>query len=179
MKIINMLIAVDGAALTQQVADGSLSPGSPDAPTRLGDYSDSGVYIIMMASSGPIIDNTRKQPELRLGISGTDTTRWAINTLDNNHDQTAYLYRGPFDIDVFSTLLYSCKKKKTYLATGNPPVSKPTKFSNQVSTVTGFMELPTEVMDNIVYFTLVNNKNGQTIGYFMWEPLISLDVIKN
>ena len=40
MATINVLIAVDGAALAAKIADKSLSPGSIGSPTSLGSYAN-------------------------------------------------------------------------------------------------------------------------------------------
>ena len=51
MATIDILIAVDGAKLAQQVSDGSISPGSQGSPTNLGSYSSSDVYIAMITQN--------------------------------------------------------------------------------------------------------------------------------
>ncbi len=178
MATIDILIVVDGSQLAAQATDGALLAGSADSPTPLGIYSTTGVYIMMITPFGTIIDNSGDRPELRVNAERGGTIRWAITTIDNNHNQTAYLYNGTAEASATGISFYSCKTVKTYLATGNPPVKKPTKFLNHVSTVLRYTELPTAALEDGIFFTLVDNKNGQTIGYFKWSPIIYLDYLQ-
>ncbi|WP_259069173.1 inclusion body family protein [Mucilaginibacter sp. X4EP1] len=178
MATIDILIVVDGSQLAAQVTDDALLAGSADSPTPIGIYSATGIYILMITPFGTIIDNSGDQPELHVNAERGGTIRWAITTIDNNRSQTAFLYNGFANKSVIDISYYSCKAVKTYLATGNPPVKKPTKFVNQVSTVLRYTELPTTALEDGIFFTLVDNKNGQTIGYFTWSPIIYLDYLQ-
>ncbi|WP_259069174.1 inclusion body family protein [Mucilaginibacter sp. X4EP1] len=174
MATINVLIAVDGATLAQQVKDGSLSPGSAGSPTNLGSYSSSNVYIAMIAPNSSISNGTQGQSELQISANGGDTVEWAITTFDNNFDQTAYLYGSSFNpgTAINTPLSYASGQAYAYLATGNPPASTPTKFINQVSTVSGTILQIGLTIQYTLSFTLVNNSNGSIIGYFLWDPFI-------
>lgn len=177
MATINILIAVDGASLASQVADGSLSPGSQQSPTNLGSYSSSNVYIAMIAPNSSISNGTQGQSELQISANGGDTVEWAITTFDNNFDQTAYLYSGNFNPagSINTPLSYASGQSYAYLATGNPPANTPTKFINQVSTVSGTILKIGLQIQYTLSFTLVNNSNGAIIGYFMWDPFINVN----
>jgi hypothetical protein len=110
MATINVLIAVDGAAIASQVADGSLSAGSQASPTYLGAYGSSNVYISMIAPNTYVSNGTpgqgQGQSELQVSANGGDTVEWAITTFDNNFDQTPFLYNGTLTHQVLSTLHY-------------------------------------------------------------------------
>ncbi|MEM0575389.1 AidA/PixA family protein [Flavobacterium polysaccharolyticum] len=177
MATINVLIAVDGASLASKVADGSLSPGSLQSPTNLGSYSSSNVYIAMIAPNSSVSNGTQGQSELQISANGGDTVEWAITTFDNNFDQTAYLYSGSFNPagSINTPLSYASGEAYAYLATGNPPASTPTKFVNQVSTVSGTILKIGLQIQYTLSFTLVNNSNGAIIGYFMWDPFINVN----
>ncbi len=174
MATINVLIAVDGANLASQVANGTISAGSLGAPTYLGAYAQSDVFISMIAPNSYVDNNTQGQSELQISADGGDTIEWAITTFDNNFDQTVYLYSGAFSpANAINTpLSYASGQAYAYLATGNPPAATPTKFINQVNTVSGtILQIGTRIQYTLS-FTLVNNSNGSIIGYFYWDPFI-------
>jgi nematocidal protein AidA len=177
MTAIDILIVVDGLQLAAQVADGRLLAGSADSPTSLGTYSSTGIYMTMITSFGTILDNSGDQPELRVNAYRGGAIGWTINTIDNNRAQTAYLYNGNADTAIIDISLYSCRTVKNYLATGNPPAEKPSKFLNQISKVLSYTELPLVTLNDGIFFTLVNNSAGQIIGYFTWNPIIYLDYL--
>lgn len=177
MATINILIAVDGASLASQVADGKLSPGTLQSPTNLGSYSSSNVYISMIAPNSSVSNGTQGQSELQISANGGDTVEWAITTFDNNFDQTPYLYSGNFNpaASINTPLSYASGQAYAFLATGNPPATTPTKFVNQVSTVSGTILKIGLQIQYTLSFTLVNNSNGAIIGYFMWDPFINVN----
>ena len=174
MATINVLIAVDAAQLAQQVKDGKIKAGSQNSPTSLGSYSSSDVYIAMIAPNSVVVNGTQGQSELQISANSGDTVEWAITSFDNNFDQTPYLYNGTFSPSgsINIPLSYSCGQAYAYLATGNPPASKPTKFINQVSTVSGQIQMVATKITYHLSFTLVDNATGNIIGYFQWDPFI-------
>ena len=177
MATINVLVAVDGAKLAQQVADGSLSAGTESSPTALGSYSSSDVYISMIAPNSFADNGTNGQSELQISADGGDTVEWAITTFDNNFDQTAYIYSGNFNPSgsINVPLSYASGEAYAYLATGNPPASTPTKFVNQVSTVSGTILKIGLQIQYTLSFALVDNSSGNIIGYFTWDPFINVN----
>ncbi|MBP6385352.1 MAG: hypothetical protein KA313_09820 [Pseudarcicella sp.] len=177
MATINVLIAVDGAALATQVALGKLSAGSLNAPTNLGSYDSSNVFISMIAPNSSVSNNTQGQSELQISANGGDTVEWAITTFDNNFDQTPYLYSGNFNPagSINVPLSYACGQAYAYLALGNPTATTPTKFVNQVSTVSGTILKIGVQIQYTLSFTLVNNATGNIIGYFTWDPFINVN----
>ncbi|MBW4891883.1 inclusion body family protein [Mucilaginibacter sp. HMF5004] len=175
MSTINVLIAVDGASLASQVSDGSISEGSANSPTNLGSYGSSNVFISMIAPNSFVCNSTQGQSELQISANGGDTIEWAITTFDNNFDQTAYLYAGAFNpaTAINTPLSFACGQAYAYLALGNPPSSSnPTKFINQVSTVSGTILQIGVTIQYTLSFVLVDNSNGNIIGHFMWDPFI-------
>ena len=181
MATINVLIAVDGAAIASQVADGSLSAGSQASPTYLGAYGSSNVYISMIAPNTYVSNGTpgqgQGQSELQVSANGGDTVEWAITTFDNNFDQTPFLYNGNFNPSgsINTPLSYACGQAYAYLAPGNPPASTPTKYVNQVSTVSGTIQQIGVTIQYTLSFALVNNSNGKIIGWFYWDPFIQVN----
>ncbi|AYL96194.1 AidA/PixA family protein [Mucilaginibacter celer] len=173
MATINVLIAVDGAAL----ATAGFPVGSADSPNNLGSYGTSNVYIAMVAPNSYVSNGTQGQSELQISADGGDTIEWAITTFDNNFDQTAYLYNGSFNPStaINTPLSYACGEAYAYLATGNPPAASPSKFINQVSTVSGTILQLGLTIQYTLSFVLVNNSNGQIIGYFSWDPFINVN----
>jgi hypothetical protein len=177
MATINVLIAVDGASLAAQVADGSLSPGSAGSPTNLGSYGSSDVYISMIAPNSYVTNGSQGDSELQISANSGDSVEWAITTFDNNFDQTPYLYGSSFNPStaINTPLSYASSQAYAYLAIGNPPASTPTKFINQVNTVSGTIQQIGLTIQYTLSFTLVNNSNGQIIGYFLWDPFINVN----
>ncbi|WP_413668684.1 AidA/PixA family protein [Mucilaginibacter sp. Mucisp86] len=177
MATINVLIAVDAAKLASQVADGSLSAGTAGSPTNLGSYGTSDVYVAMIAPNSYVSNSTQGDSELQISANSGDTVEWAITSFDNNFDQTPYLYGGSFNPStaINLPLSYACGQAYSYLALGNPPVNTPTQFINQVSTVSGtIIQLKVKIQYTLS-FVLVNNSNGQIIGYFSWDPFINVN----
>ena len=174
MATVNILVAVDGAALASQVADGKLPAGTSGAPTNLGSYGSSNVYISMIAPNSFVTNSTQGDSELQVSANGGDTVEWAITTFDNNFDQTPYLYSGSFNppASMNTPMSFASGEAYAYLATGNPPASTPTKFVNQVSTVSATILQIGVTIQYTLSFVLVNNSNGQIIGYFSWDPFI-------
>ncbi len=177
MSTINVLIAVDGAKLAQQVADKSIKPGTADAPTNLGAYGSSDVYISMIAPNSSVSNGTQGESELQISANGGDSIEWAITTFDNNFDQTPFLYTGTFSPAhaINTPLSFSCGEAYAYLGSGNPASTSPTKFINQVSTVTGTIEKVGLKIQYTLSFVLVDNSTGNTIGYFTWDPFINVN----
>jgi len=176
MAIINILIAVDGAALASQVADGALSPGSAAAPTSLGAYSISDVYISMIAPNSYASNGSQGQSELQISANPGDTVQWAITTFGNNHNQTPYLYGSSFNptLAISTHLTHSCFQAYTYLGPNDPPESNLKKFVNQISIVSGTIFRTGVTIQYSLSFVLVDNLDGRIIGYFQWDPFINI-----
>ena len=176
MSTINVLIAVDGAKLAQQVADGSMKAGSSASPTNLGSYGSSDVYISMIAPNSMVSNSTQGDSELQISANGGDSVEWAITTFDNNFDQTPFLYAASFNpANAINTpLSFASGEAYAYLGTGNPASTTPTKFVNQVSTVTGTVLKIGLTIQYTLSFVLIDNSTGNTIGYFMWDPFINV-----
>jgi len=176
MATINVLVAVDGAKLAQQVADGSISAGSSGSPTPLGSYSSSDVYISMIAPNSSIDNGTNGQSELQISANGGDTVEWAMTTFDNNFNQTAFIYSGNFNPSgsINVPLSYASGQAYAYLGTGNPASTTPTKFVNQVSTVSGTILKIGIQIQYTLSFVLADNSTGNVIGYFTWDPFINV-----
>lgn len=179
MSTINILIAVDGASIAQQVNDQKLSPGTQASPTGLGAWGSSNVYIAMVAPNSTVSNGSQGQSELYVNALSGDTVEWAITTFDNNFDQTPYLYDGTFNVQSapatplpISALSYACSQAANYLDPNNPPASSLTEFVNQVSTVSATIQRLNVTIQYTLSFVLVNNATGTIIGYFSWDPFI-------
>lgn len=170
-------MAVDGRTLAQQVQDGSLPPGTQTAPTSLGSYGASNVYVTMTAQSSTVGNNTQGQSELTVLANSGDNVRWTIQTFDANMDYTAYLYSGSFNpAGAISALNYLPISATSYLPSSSNPLGPPTATSEHTYAVQGTILSPGETIQYTLSFALVNNVNGQTIGYFSWDPFIEVVV---
>ncbi len=175
MATIDVLIAVDGAKLAEQVSDGSISAGTQDNPTSLGSYSSSDVYIAMISESSNVT-NEQGKSELTIVANSGDSVRWTITTFGNNIDNTAYLYNGHFNpSSAISNLVYLPITNTTYLPSTQDPTSAPSKFNNHLYVALGTVLTPGQKIQYTLSFKLVNNANGDVIGYFYWDPFIQVN----
>ena len=173
MQTIDILIAVDGAKLAQQVADGSVKPGSQGAPTSLGSYSESDVYISMITQNSNVNNDTQGDSELQVNANSGDIVNWTITTFGDNADQTAYLYDGTFSpSSAMHSLSYSNFQVKNYIPSGETPTATPTKYVNTLYNASGKIQQVDVKITYNLSFTLVDNSDGSIIGYFKWDPFI-------
>lgn len=174
MATIDILVAVDGATLAQQVKDGSLSAGSQSSPTNLGAYSQSNVYITMTAQSATVGNNTQGSSELTVNANSGDTLRWTIQTFDGNMDYTAYLYNGSFNPPKpISPLVYLPISATCYLPSTSVPTAPPASVTNTTYATQGTITQSGQTIQYTLSFTLVNSQ-GAIVGYFSWDPFIQV-----
>lgn len=174
MSLINILVTVDGAALASQVADGSISAGSQGSPTGLGAWQSSDVYIAMISQHSFTV-NDGGGSELSIQANAGDSIRWTMQTFDGNTDYTAYLYNGNFNPSGNITPLnYFNMKTSEYLPPGTDPTAAPALEHNFTYAVMGTVIQPGGQTQYTLSFVLVNNNNGQIIGYFTWDPFINV-----
>ncbi|NOU49814.1 hypothetical protein HG263_04600 [Pseudoalteromonas sp. JBTF-M23] len=175
MAQINVLVAVDGDALANRVADGSLSAGSADRPTVLGSYSSSDVFISMIAQHSVAV-NDQGQSELTIQAQSGDFLQWSMTTFGNNTDFTASIYNGSFNpsngIEAFGSQI---QQENNYLVPSDN--TAPTTFEHFVNNFSVYQAKLTKVNQRIQYtlsFALVNNQTGNVVGYFTWDPFIQV-----
>lgn len=174
MSLINILINVDGSKLAQQVGDGSISAGSQSSPTNLGSYTSSNVYIAMVAQNS-VASNNQGQSELTVTANSGDSLRWSMQTFDGNADYTAFLYQGTFNPNQSITPLnYFNMHTSTYLPAGTQPTTGAILFHNNTYVAMGTVIEPGKQIQYTLAFELINNSTGQTIGFFTWDPFISV-----
>lgn len=171
MAQINVLVAVDGATLAQRVKDGSLSAGSKNAPTSLGSYTQSDVYISMIAQHDYAAN--QGSSELTITANSSDLVVWTITTFGNNSDYTAFLYGGNFNpSSAMAGPIYANTQVAAHLPDSHGTINT---YINHIYTATGIVA---EVGVQIQYsfsFELIDNKDGSVIGYFMWDPFIQVN----
>jgi hypothetical protein len=174
MALINVLIAVNGTQLAQQVHDGSITPGTQGSPTGLGAWQDSNVYISMTAQNSFVV-NDGGQSELTVAANSGDTLQWSMQTFDCNLDYTAYLYAGSFNPSAnISPLVYYRSTTSSYLPTGTNPTGPPALVHNSNCVAQGTVLTPGTQIQYTLSFTLVNNSTGAVVGYFSWDPFIKV-----
>jgi nematocidal protein AidA len=172
--MIDILVAVNGEQLAQQVKDRSLNPGTQSSPTNLGSYQSSNVYISMTAQNNVVV-NDGGGSELTVAANSGDTLRWSMQTFDGNADYTAYLYAGTFNPPANITpLTYLPVTTSSYLPTGSNPLAAPSLVHNSAYFAQGTVLKPGTQIQYFLSFTLVNSSTGAIVGYFSWDPFISL-----
>ncbi len=175
MATIDILISVDGAKLAQQISDGSLNPGTQSAPTSLGAYGSSDVYISMV-SQDSFASNNQGQSELTVTANGGDSVRWAMTTFGNNQDYTVYLYADHFNpSSAISALSYANLQNTTYLPASGAPTGGTSKFHNQLYVAQGMIQQTSVKIQYTLSFAIIDNANGNTLGYFTWDPFIQVN----
>ncbi|PXF32147.1 hypothetical protein WH50_05985 [Pokkaliibacter plantistimulans] len=172
--MIDILIAVDGEYLAQQLKDGSLKPGSQSSPTNLGAWQSSDLYIAMITQNS-FLANDQGGSELDVKANSGDTIRWTMTTFDNNADYTAFLYAGNFNpAQSITPLTYFNMHTSLYLPSGSDPTGPVQLYHNYTYVAQGTVIEPQNKIQYTLSFQLVNNANGQVIGYFNWDPFISV-----
>ena len=174
MAIINIIVAVDGVQLAQQVQDGKLSPGSPNAPTFLGSWTQSDVYISMIAQHSAV-SNDQGESELNVKANSGDVLRWTMTTFDGNTDYTAYICNGSFNPSTNITpLFYMNMVASQYLPNGSNPLGTLQNYHDNVYAAQATVLQPGNQIQYTMSFALVNNSTGQVVGYFSWDPFITV-----
>ena len=174
MGLINILVAVDGSQLAQQVADGSIQAGSQGSPTSLGAWSQSDVYIAMISQHSNVV-NDGGQSELTISANSGDTIQWAMTTFGNNTDYTAFLYAGTFNPSsaiVPAGLLYLNTQVAEHLPNNSGTLQQ---YNNNVYIAQGTVVQVGVSIQYTLSFELVNNANGNVVGYFTWDPFINVN----
>jgi hypothetical protein len=175
MSNIDILIAVDGAKLAEQISDGSLSAGSQASPTSLGAWTDSDVYISMISQHSNVT-NDGGASELTVAGSAGDNVRWSITTFGNNSDYTAYLYAGNFNpANAITALDYINIETENYLPATAAPTGGTTSVMNHLYIAQGTLVEPNVKIQYTLSFTLVDNATGEALGYFTWDPFIQVN----
>ncbi|MFC3032110.1 AidA/PixA family protein [Pseudoalteromonas fenneropenaei] len=176
MSQINVLVAVDGAKLAQQVADGSLHAGSAGSPTLLGSYGTSDVYISMIAQHSVAV-NDQGQSELTIKAQSGDIISWFMTTFGNNTDHSATIYNASFNpsngIQAYGSTI---QEENNYLPPAdNTSPSSVTRFTNTFSSYSAKLTKVNQHIQYYMSFVLVDNSNGHIIGYFAWDPFINVN----
>lgn len=180
--MVNVLIAVDGDKLAQQVSDGSLGAGTQSNPTMLGAYSSSDVYISMMAQQS-FATNDQGGSELTITVNSGDSIRWSMTTFGGNNDYTAYVYDGRFNdkstgqpsTAITSPLNYIPITNVLYLPSTSNAEGVATKYTNHQYVAQGTVVTPDSQIQYYLSFALINNANGNVVGYFLWDPFINVN----
>jgi hypothetical protein len=194
MAQINILIAVNGEAIVEAMSgsDPKLKAGTLEKPANLGGNDSSDVYISMVTQNRNLtnksITTTNKWEgeggsELNITCNFGDELQWSIISFDMNREQTPYLYNGYFECQNpehtplgISPLKYLTTQVDNYFPPSDLPTGTPVKVINTVAKV--ISNVTTHDQQKLRYelsFVLVNNSNGDIIGYFMWDPFIVIN----
>lgn len=171
MGQINVIVAVDGSKLAQQVAGGSISAGYENAPTSLGSWGSSDVYVSMIAQHS-VATNDQGQSELTIAANSGDEVIWSMTTFGNSADHTAFIYGGTFNPDdAISSLILSNVEVENYLPDNSGTL---TAYTNHLYTATAIIEKVGVTIQYTLRFQLVDNSSGSVVGYFTWDPFIKV-----
>lgn len=176
MATIDIIVAVDGDQLQEQVNGKELSAGTKAAPTYLGSWTESDVFISMIAQQQFVSnDSSDGSSELTVTCNSGDTIRWRMTTFSSNTDTCAFIYGGKFTNALNNGK--SVELSPLTLLSDQNTVNIPnesgtlTAYNNQLyfaqATVLGSSQKLQYYMD----FELVDS-TGTSIGYFQWDPFI-------
>ena len=171
--LINILVAVNGVKLAEMIADGSLKPGTASNPTSLGAWQQSDVFISMIAQNS-VATNNQGHSELTIKAESGDTIRWTMTTFDSNEDHTAFLYNGQFNPANITPLSYFKMHTSIWLPQGSDPKGTLTLLHQYVYAAQGTITEAGATIQYTLSFRLIDNNTGNNLGYFSWDPFISV-----
>lgn len=187
-RIINVLTVVDSETLYKKVQDGTLLPGTADNPTSIGNYGSTGAYLSMITQHNNVTNNPQGKygqgkSELSITCDVGDTIEWSIVSFDMNTNQTPYLYGGTFKClapvgatpGIETPLSFSTNNVTNYLPSNGNPIGQFKKVTNTIVTTSAAVNASGQTLQYSLAFTLINNANGSTIGYFSWDPFILIN----
>lgn len=175
MAFVPILVAVDGATLAAQVADGKLAPGTASAPTSLGSLSESNVYLTMTCRSSFVSNQLQGSSELSVTCRWGDVLTWTIRTFDGNTDYTAYLYAGRFSRPwVITPLVFLHATATCYLPPTSDPLSPPKSVQDATYLALGAAVRSSRRFRYTLSFALVQNSTGALLGHFTWDPFLTV-----
>lgn len=170
-KTINILVAANAEKLAQQVEDKKLSPGTKDNPTNLGSYQQSDVFISMLTQSQ--YTSNQGSSELTVRANSGDNIRWTMATFDAGSDYSAFIYKSAFSKPKVDDVFYQNLQVRNYIPSSTEPLME---YNEHIYICQGTVD--SETADTVQYtmsFAVIDNSNGQYVGYFMWDPFISIN----
>lgn len=172
--VINILVAVNGTQLSQQVSDASMGAGTIDTPMSLDACDESNVYIAMLAQSN-YVANDQGKIALVVKAKPGDILRWTMTTFDRNSGYTAFIYRCIFNpVNSMIHPRYMNQVANEYLPSGPDSTEEPTNYhSHMYIAQAAVLKHSREVLCEMA-FQLVNNSTGHVVGYFSWRPFIQI-----
>ncbi len=176
MATIDVIVAVNAGELVKQVNSGNLSAGTQNAPTNLGSWGNSDVFIAMISENEFTTDD-KGGSELKITAEQGDTIKWSMSTFGRNVNHTAYIYASGFNPSTaLEDVSYDLINTTQYLPAGSNPLVTPSPYSNQV-VYKASAAVITSTDVNVQYtlsFALIDNATGAAVGYFMWDPFINV-----
>jgi nematocidal protein AidA len=166
-ETVDILCVIDAETLADLVGSGKISKGSLNSPTSLGAWGSSDLYIYMITEGSFVVNNQAKS-ELTIKTSVGDNVRWHITCPSNRQScmlyqlQTGSTLLGPMELLHMTETEYindtaTTAKKVTY------------QESAWQTTVLG-----TGSVQYSWNFQLIDNKTGNVLGYFCWDPFINI-----
>lgn len=177
MATIDILCVVD----TNGLMAAGLAPGTLEAPTNLGSYSDSDTFVFMICD-GQFVYNDQGKSELNVLAKVGDTIRWTITDPSTGMmtDQAAHSY---------STILYGFSNNNINggsitqpLLSSFPAVSYYNSLdSDTTPAAAAYMcsAWTSSVLSlgQVQYawsFQVIDCVSGSVVGYYCWDPFISI-----
>lgn len=175
MNFVDILVSVDTIVLAQMVLDRALDPGTPDDPTYLGSYSDSGIYIMLTTQGGYCDNNQAGDHELQVKAKKGSWLRFSLTPFDNNIAYSAYLYAGVFSPQkVISPMRYLSRETRNYFPPTDQPTASPLPFANQTCFGLAGITGGSQIVQCSLSFAMISNQSGAAIGYFCWDSFLRI-----
>ena len=173
MADVPITIVVDGESLKYAVEyNPNFQNSTPDKPVNIGAYGSQDKYVYMMTKNDFVVNDQAKS-ELTVKANPNNTIQWTMVTFST--DYTAFIYRGNFNPG--DHLRYdggSTVQVNTYLpANDEAPTGDRTKYKNEMYVVDALVKKSGKIQYSFC-FVVVDNSNGNTIGWFTWDPFINV-----
>jgi len=175
MATIDILCVIDTNGLMQK----GLSPGTLQAPTSLGSYSDSDTFVFMICD-GQYASTDQGKSELAVNAVTGDTLRWTITDPSTGllTDQTAHSYScilynfasaGPGTGTITEPALVTQPAVMYYNSADNQPSAAAYMCSAWTSSV-----LDVGTVQYSWSFQVIDCVSGSVVGYYSWDPFINI-----
>ena len=176
MATIDIIVAVNAGELVKQVSSGNIQSGTQNAPTNLGAWNNSDVFIAMISENQFATDDQGKS-ELKVSAQQGDTVKWSITTFGRNVNHSAYIYSSNFNPGTaLEDVSYDLINTTQYFPSGSNPLVAPSQYANQVVYKASAAVITSSdvTVQYSLSFALYDNSTGEAVGYFMWDPFIDV-----
>lgn len=176
MSNIDIVTVVDASTLISLVNDGTLQPGTLEAPTNLGSYAGSDRFIFMIADGSYVVNDSQTHSELTVSANVGDNIRWTITNPSADFTMDCLLYG--FKSAAIGTAISNpaCQTSPVisyYNSLTGPTVPAAAAYMYSVW-VASVLSNTQPVVQYTWNFQVLDASTGVPLGYFTWDPFIQI-----